>query len=75
LRPGADFDGWIGSSIERVDGQLLPISLDALSHRTRLPFYHRDPFDRMLVAQAKSNNLVLISADTALDEYGARRIW
>ena len=44
----------------------------------RLPFPtngHADPFDRMLVAQALSEDLELLSADVKLDAYGVRRLW
>ena len=40
-----------------------------------LPLIHRDPFDRMLAAQAVSRNLTLISADSIFDQYGFTRIW
>lgn len=40
-----------------------------------LPFHHRDPFDRLLVAQAQEENLSIVSADPALDAYGIERIW
>lgn len=41
----------------------------------RLPLHHRDPFDRLLVAQAKSRSALLISGDEIFDQYSARRIW
>ena len=41
----------------------------------RLPLYHRDPFDRMLVAQALADDLTLVSKDTMLDRYGVERLW
>jgi PIN domain nuclease of toxin-antitoxin system len=40
-----------------------------------LPGPHRDPFDRMLIAQAQAENLALISNETVFDSYGIRRIW
>jgi len=40
-----------------------------------LPFYHRDPFDRLLVAQALTDSLPILSADTLLSAYGIERIW
>ena len=40
-----------------------------------LPFHHRDPFDRLLVAQARHAECVLVSADVAFDAYGVQRIW
>ncbi|MBL8809061.1 MAG: type II toxin-antitoxin system VapC family toxin [Planctomycetaceae bacterium] len=55
--------------------ELLPI---AMSHATlveRLPLHHRDPFDRLLIAQAIVEGLVIIGIDVALDAYGVKRIW
>jgi PIN domain nuclease of toxin-antitoxin system len=40
-----------------------------------LPDLHRDPFDRMLVAQARLEEMVLIGRDPVFDGYGIRRIW
>ena len=40
-----------------------------------LPFHHRDPFDRMLVAQALEEGLAVVSADAVFADYGVRRIW
>jgi PIN domain nuclease of toxin-antitoxin system len=40
-----------------------------------LPGPHRDPFDRMLVAQAQLENLTLVSNEAGLDSYGVRRLW
>ncbi len=40
-----------------------------------LPSHHRDPFDRMLIAQAQVEDLSLISNDSMFDQYGVRRIW
>ncbi len=40
-----------------------------------LPFYHKDPFDRLLVAQAVVEAIPIISLDTALDQYGIQRLW
>ena len=40
-----------------------------------LPLHHRDPFDRLLAAQALELGLSLLSKDTVFDAYGVRRIW
>ncbi len=40
-----------------------------------LPGPHRDPFDRMLIAQAQAEDLALISNETVFDAYGVRRLW
>jgi len=40
-----------------------------------LPLHHRDPFDRMIVAQALSEDLVVVGNDSVFDACGVRRIW
>lgn len=40
-----------------------------------LPFYHKDPFNRLLVAQAIVEKIPIISVDTVLDQYGIQRLW
>jgi len=37
--------------------------------------HHRDPFDRLLVAQALEEDLILVSSDSAFDAYGVTRLW
>jgi PIN domain nuclease of toxin-antitoxin system len=54
---------------------ILHISIEHTAAVTTLPFYHRDPFDRLLVAQSKIENITLISADPAFDAYGVKRAW
>ena len=41
----------------------------------RLPNHHKDPFDRMLIAQAHAEDLSIISNDSMFDRYGVRRLW
>lgn len=53
----------------------LPISLAHGERAGALPGPHRDPFDRMLIAQAMLEDLVLVSNEPAFDAYGARRLW
>ena len=53
----------------------LPIGVQDASLAGRLPGPHRDPFDRMLVAQATSQGLVLVSRDEVFDQYGVSRVW
>ena len=53
----------------------LPISADHAIRAGLLRGPHKDPFDRMLIAQAQAENLVIISKDKLFDNYGVRRIW
>lgn len=64
--------------IEHVDGnalEVLAIERRHAIHVATLPLHHRDPFDRMLVAQCLVEAMPLISADPALDAYGITRFW
>lgn len=57
------------------DFRILDITLDHAHRAGSLPGPHRDPFDRMLIAQAHAENLPVVSADVVFDSYGIRRIW
>ncbi len=46
-----------------------------LSTLIKLPFYHRDPFDRLLISQAIVENFDIVSIDTAFDSYNIQRFW
>lgn len=54
---------------------LLGITISHLAKVARLPFYHRDPFDRLLVAQVDVERMSLVSADPVFDAYGITRLW
>lgn len=53
----------------------LPITVQDAARAGGLPGPHRDPFDRVLIAQALAENLVLISNEDLFDSYGVRRLW
>ena len=53
----------------------LPISLEQATLAGLLSLHHRDPFDRLSVAQAEDLNVPILSADQALDLYGIERLW
>jgi PIN domain nuclease of toxin-antitoxin system len=55
--------------------QLLGIHIDHVLEVEHLPWVHRDPFDRLLVAQARREGLCLVSRDAVLDGYGIDRLW
>lgn len=55
--------------------EALPISLEHGRRAGRLPGPHRDPFDRMLAAQAQAEDLALVSNEQVFDGYGINRIW
>lgn len=55
--------------------ELLPIEIADLARVATLPFYHRDPFDRLLAAQALERGFTIVSVDEAFDAYGVARLW
>ncbi|HEX3870452.1 MAG TPA: type II toxin-antitoxin system VapC family toxin [Pirellulales bacterium] len=55
--------------------ELLPITLIHATTVERLPMHHRDPFERLLVAQAITDGLSLVSADGFFSHYGVPRLW
>lgn len=65
------------ASLNNTRLMLLPISISATVHLSNLPIYsnHKDPFDRMLIAQAIDRNLLIASRDIKFDLYPIKRIW
>ena|SRR5205807_1327045 len=60
----------------RINGfQILPIEAEHLKRLVDLPFHHRDPFDRLLIAQAMAEEIAIVSIDSALDAYEVKRLW
>ena len=55
--------------------EALPISVSDAERAGRLPGIHRDPFDRMLIAQALVHDLAVVSIDATFDRYGVNRLW
>jgi PIN domain nuclease of toxin-antitoxin system len=71
----APFDELIPAQLKLNGIDLLSIKVDHLSTLTTLPFHHRDPFDRLIIAQAMVEKLPVISIDAAFDTYGVTRDW
>ena len=67
--------GDLESAILAQDFIGLPISIRHGQVAGALPGPHRDPFDRMLIAQAMTEDLTLVSNEQAFDAYGVRRLW
>ena len=66
---------WIDKGMDDLSLVVLPITMDHTERQIDLPWSHRDPFDRLLVAQALVEGVPLVSADAKLDTYGITRIW
>lgn len=74
--PGADIvAGDVSGAIEDHGFQPLAITVAHAERAGRLPGPHRDPFDRMLIAQSLAHDLPVVSNESLFDRYGVRRIW
>lgn len=61
--------------VDRNQIEIIPINSLHLLQLSKLPFYHHDPFDRMIIAQAISENLKLISKDSIFKKYPVNLVW
>jgi PIN domain nuclease of toxin-antitoxin system len=61
--------------LERAGVDLLPINARHADRVGTLPMHHRDPFDRLLIAQAETEGLALVTADGDLARYGIPVLW
>ena len=75
LRLGEPAGELLQRELPRNNFDLLPITLGHATAVQSLPHHHRDPFDRLLIAQAQADGLSVVGADEAFDAYGVVRIW
>ncbi|MEH2120854.1 type II toxin-antitoxin system VapC family toxin [Nostoc sp.] len=75
LNFGLAFDEFIEQQIISNGIELLPIAIDHITVVTTRPLHHRDPFDRILIAPALAENILILSADKIFDLYPIRRVW
>jgi len=68
------FDTFIPEQLAANGIALLQIRVSDTARLIALPFHHRDPFDRLLFAQALVNDLPIIGVDSAFDAYGVKRL-
>jgi PIN domain nuclease of toxin-antitoxin system len=75
LTLATDYQQFIPQQLALNQIEILPINLNHLSVYTNLSLYHRDPFDRLIIAQAMSEKLSIISIDKKFDLYEINRQW
>ena len=68
------FEKELRVEMERSGFRPLPVTFDHASAVSKLPLHHRDPFDRMLIAQARCEDLTLLTADPAIMAYDLRTV-
>jgi PIN domain nuclease of toxin-antitoxin system len=75
LTLSASFDDLIPEQLNSNGFGLLNIRIAHVSLVATLPFHHRDPFDRLLIAQGLTEKIPVVSIDSAFDAYGITRLW
>ena len=69
------FEQIVPAQLEENFINILPIELNHLSQIIELPFHHRDPFDRLIIAQSMTEGLPVISRDASFQMYPVEVIW
>ena len=74
LQLQSDLSELIEAQIEQNGLNILPVKLDHIYALKHLSYYHKDPFDRLLIAQAKLESMVLVTADEKIRQYAIETI-
>jgi PIN domain nuclease of toxin-antitoxin system len=75
LRLAKPMERFVTEQLTANGFNLLSIELRHAAEVEKLPFYHRDPFDRLLIAQAITEKLTIVSADKVFPKYGVKVLW
>lgn len=75
LNIGGPYQGFFPRQMALTSFDYLAVTDDHLAAVAGLPFHHRDPFDRLIAAQALTEGVPVVSADAAFDPYGVTRLW
>ncbi len=60
---------------KQKDISILPIASKHLDELKKLPNHHNDPFDRLIICQARTENLTIITRDTIIPKYSVKTLW
>ena len=75
LNLSVPFEDYIGQKLSLEEFNILNINLEHLNAIATMPFHHKDPFDRLLIAQSMVERIPILSKDSAFDAYSINRIW
>jgi PIN domain nuclease of toxin-antitoxin system len=66
---------WMDTAIADLKLTILPVTVEYAERQSTLPPHHKDPFDRLMIAQALVEGIPIVSVDVGFDPYGVTRIW
>ena len=67
--------GWKNEILSNTNILLIEPSASEMIHSTLLPDHHKDPFDRLLIAQANQNSLMIVTKDRKIEKYEVETFW
>lgn len=71
----ADLGAYLHRQVRKNHFDLLPVGFDHAVAVRDLPWHHKDPFDRLLIAQSRTEQIPIVSADAALASYDVVLVW
>jgi PIN domain nuclease of toxin-antitoxin system len=69
------YRAWMSQALSDIGAAILPITVEYADAQAALPFHHRDPFDRLIIAQTLAESISVVSDDGQFDAYGVNRLW
>ena len=75
LSVSGDLEQFVPTEIQKNNFTVLPIRLSHTLHVSTLPLHHRDPFDRILIAQSNIEKMPLLTIDPLISQYSVQTIW
>jgi PIN domain nuclease of toxin-antitoxin system len=66
---------WMNKAVADLGLTILPVTVEYADKQAGLPTHHKDPFDRLLIAQALVEGVSVVCADAIFDAYGVSRVW
>jgi PIN domain nuclease of toxin-antitoxin system len=75
LKLSLPYRQWMEKAIADLELTILPVTVEYGERQSSLATHHKDPFDRLIIAQALVEGMGVVSSDTAFDAYGITRVW
>jgi len=75
LAVAGGLDAWLPGALTLCAAEVLPVEARHALATCELPWHHKDPFDRLLIAQAQTEGLTLVSVDENMPRYGVALLW
>jgi PIN domain nuclease of toxin-antitoxin system len=66
---------WMDKAIADLELTILPVTVEYADRQAGLPPHHKDPFDRLIIAQALVDGVAVVGSDSDFDAYGVTRVW